>query len=1344
MVLQPSLAADSSGVAIAGTALVDSACEANLISASFAKQAGLQLRKLQHPLQLLAADARPFATISHAASGMLSNSSHIEHFHAFVVPNLPRYNMILGGPWLESHNPFIDWQDKTITMSSPHCLSECCSEGQPVVLHTSVSTSQCSPNFSSYPLPTPVRLISASAFYHQAQKPNTSVYAIYPESFLQDFTDVHELVEPLTVSLSHLALMDGHRQSEALHNALENSTRSPPSSAFCSSARITAADLDKHLRGPTQYSDADLRRLVPEPFHRWLSAFKPDSGDFALPPHRPEDHTIDLLPGATPPFTKNYRPVPLPHREAVRKTIEDLLRKGAIRPSSSTASSPILLVAKPSGGVRMCVDYRKLNDITVKRRFPIPLLSETLSKAKFYTKLDVRAAFNQLRIRQGDEWLTSFCTRYGQFEWLVMPFGLCNAPATWQAYINSLIRPWLDVFVTAYLDDILIYSDTYEDHIHHVQLILDKIVQAGLPLDVDKCHFVVQRVEYLGVVLTPNGVEMDPKKVSTITSWPVPTSPRELHRFVGFCNFYRRFIPNFSRVTGPLNQLLHCKVVRSGGRRHVLYPPFAWTPTCAAAFNSLKQLFASATFLAHYDPSLPTVVETDASDLVVAGVLSQRHDDGLRPVAFYSRRMTSCEGNYAIYDKELLAIVKAFETWKPELIGLHAPIRVLTDHQSLKYFMTSKQLSSRQARWAEFLSQFSFLISYRAGKDNTVADLLSRPSDLPEAQKAQALFRTRTLLAESSLDPDVKAALSALIDKSHTSACPPSSIRSSLVELSQPPLVRSPQCSALLVAPIYPTASLPHDSDSDSNADEDADELLLTPLDFAAVRQACLLDDDFTAIVNCLDSNARQLPSSLVRRGFRFSVADFSLRDGLLYVQDRVFVPNDHDLKLSVLSSYHDSRVFGHPSEKTLFRLISRYFWWLGLRADCSRYTSSCLTCRRAKPNNFPPPGFLQSLPLPQRIWSDVTLDLAEDLPLCVRKGRAFRHILVIVDRLSKDRIFEPLMTKTAEEIVEVVHRRLFCVHGYPITMISDRGSAFMSTFMRRYAELYHVKLVFATVRHPQTDGQSEAVIKSLKTYLREFVNFKQDDWVDFLPDAEFVSRNWPSHTTAMSPFFAVHGFHPRSPVEPLPADYHRADPESADAVVSRTTLVRRWLKDQLVWAHDVSSHHADRRTKPPSVIRPGDLVFVDEALLRQSTDRPSSSLRPVRLGPWPVLRSIRDHAFEVDIPPEALRAGHSNVINRQYLRLAVPLMRGQRHSPSPILRPSSFGPGLFREWDVDSIVGCRLHPRRGLEYLALYKDQDDWNRAPRWQPWVDFEHAVQKVLEYHADNPDAPSCPFG
>lgn len=1307
MVISPLVTGSSSSnvsSSFIASALVDSASEANIVNHSFALKCGMNIIQLPRPIPLYNADGSLFATLKHRAEGTLQLNSHHDKFLGYVVSGLPRYNMILGGPWLALHNPHINWSSRTICFNSTFCLSSCISSGLPVTIEANLATNAPVPASYSAPLNTTFRtsslkLIKPSAFYHQAGKPGARVYALHPRALANNKVDmslVTEVHEPLSIAL----------------------------------AKLSDSDIKKHLSGPPQYTDDDLRKRIPPYFHPWLKSFRPDAEDQPLPPHSEHDHPIELKPGAIPPFSR-ARPSPPSHRETIRKVIEDGLRKGTLRPSTSSACSPILLVAKPSGGVRMCVDYRKLNEITVKRRHPIPLLSETLNnlgKAQWYTKLDIRAAFNQLRIREGDEWLTSFATRFGQFEWLVMPFGLCGAPATWQAYIQSIIRPWIDNFVTAYLDDILIYSNTKEEHIQHVRTILEALSKVNLPIDIDKCLFLVKRVNYLGLIITPQGIEMDPKKLSSISNWPTPSSPHDLHSFVGFCNFYRRFIPNFSKLAVPLNNLLKCKVTTDKGRRRVIYPPFDWTSACQQAFDSLKAEFAVSRVLAHFNLELPTVVETDASDMITAGVLSQRHAEGLRPVAFFSHRMTPAEGNYAIYDKELLAIIRAFELWRPELLGVHSPTKVLTDHQSLRYFMSTKTLSYRQARWAEFLSQFRFLISYRPGKENTVADLLSRSAELTQAQKDQVKHRTLTLLSETNIDPDLKIALSSLWRPCPIEPCDACSLWLTPLSTSSPPDDN--------------TSTNTWENSSGSDSEDNLDNAnLISPLDLEPIRQASALDEDICTIQSLLESQARRLPSSLVRRGYHFSLADFEFYDGLLHVQGRVLIPQDHDIKLSILQQYHDSRLFGHPSEKTLFRLISRFYWWLGLRNDCTRYCASCYTCRRSKPNNLSVPGFLQSIPLPQRAWSDISIDLAEDLPLCVRKGRAFQHVLVVVDRLTKDRIFEPLMTKTADEIVEALHRRVYCVHGFPNSIISDQGAAFTSTLNTRYAAIYNIRLLFASTHHPQTDGQSEAVVKSLKTYLREFVRAQQTDWVDYLPDAEFVSRNWPSHTTGISPFFAIHGFHPRCANEPVVSPTPNAQPESADSIISRTTRIRRWLKDQLAWQHDIAAGHTNSRRQPPTVIRPGDMVFVSESLLR--SDTPQSSLRPVRLGPWRVIRSIRNHAFQVDIPSELLATGSSSIINGQFLRLAQPLMPGQQSSPSPILRPSAHHDTVYPEWEVDSIIACRVTARHGLQYKATYKDSPEWNARPRWQPWTDFEHAPQAILDFHAENPSAPSCPI-
>ncbi len=310
--------------------------------------------------------------------------------------------------------------------------------------------------------------------------------------------------------------------------------------------------------------------------------------------------------------------------ETLKTWLEDNLSKGFIRSSSSPAGTPILFVKKSDGSLRLCVDYRGLNEGTIRNRYPLPLLRETLlrlQKAKFYTKLDVRGAYNLIRVAEGEEWKTAFRTRYGLFETLVMPFGLTNAPATFQHFINDVLRPFLDIFATAYLDDILIYSESLREHKRHVRQVLQALSDAGLHLAPEKCEFHRQSVKYLGFIITTEGVAPDPAKVATVQEWGTDKSPirnrTDVQRFLGFANFYRRFIRDYSRIVSPLTRLTGKDV------------PFEWSPECSAALDTLKTAFTTAPVLRHFDHEREILVETDASDFVSAGVLSQRDDAGV-------------------------------------------------------------------------------------------------------------------------------------------------------------------------------------------------------------------------------------------------------------------------------------------------------------------------------------------------------------------------------------------------------------------------------------------------------------------------------------------------------------------------------------------------------------------------------------------------------------------------------------------------------------------------------------------------------------------------------------------
>ena len=475
---------------------------------------------------------------------------------------------------------------------------------------------------------------------------------------------------------------------------------------------------------------------IPEQYKDFQDVFQKKNADM-LPEHRPYDCAIDLEDGAQPPFGPIYN-LSQTELAELRKYIDENLAKNFIRHSKSPAGAPILFVKKKDGSLRMCVDYRGLNKVTKKNRYPLPLISgllDQLGRARIFTKIDLRGAYNLVRIKEGDEWKTAFRTRYGHFEYNVMPFGLTNAPAVFQHMMNDIFREYLDDFVVIYLDDILIFSKNEEEHEKHVQLVLKKLRERGLYAKLEKCLFHQTEMEFLGFVATTEGLKMDSKKVEAIVSWKVPKTVRDVQCFLGFANFYRIFIKNYSQVAAPLTRLT-CK------------DKLEWGPEAEQAFQALKTAFTTAPILVHPDFAKAFYLETDASDFALGAVLSQIGVDGkLHPVAFYSRKFSAAEINYEIHDKELLAIVDSFQEWRHFLEGAAHPVTVYTDHKNLEYFMTARVLNRRQARWNMSLSRFDFVINYRPGKQQGLSDALSRRSYLaPRAGEAAFDQQCTTML----------------------------------------------------------------------------------------------------------------------------------------------------------------------------------------------------------------------------------------------------------------------------------------------------------------------------------------------------------------------------------------------------------------------------------------------------------------------------------------------------------------------------------------------------------------------------------------------------------------------
>jgi len=436
------------------------------------------------------------------------------------------------------------------------------------------------------------------------------------------------------------------------------------------------------------------------------------------PPEREVDHRIDLVEGATPVARPYYR-LSYSEMDELKKQLDESLQKGLIQPSKSPWAAPVLFVKKKDGTMRMCIDYRGLNAKTIKNRYPLPRTDDLLDRlhgAKVFSKIDIRQAYNRVKIYPRDVQKTAFITRYGHYEYLVMPFGLTNAPATFQTLMNDALKPFLDNFVIVYLDDILIFSNTVEEHEQHLRQVLRKLADHQLYAKASKCEFFRTEVDFRGHIVGADGLKMEPSKIKAISDWPTPANVTKVRSFLGFVNFYRSYIRNYSSITARLNDLTKKE------------KKFHWTKQHQQQFDKLKRAVSSAPVLITADPHGEFVVTTDASGYALGAVLQQEVEGELRTVAFESRKFNPAETRYATHEREALAVVHAFKHWRPYLLGKKKTM-IYTDHQSLKYLKTQPHLTPRQARWMEYMDQFSYEIKYMKGKDNVVADGLSRRAD---------------------------------------------------------------------------------------------------------------------------------------------------------------------------------------------------------------------------------------------------------------------------------------------------------------------------------------------------------------------------------------------------------------------------------------------------------------------------------------------------------------------------------------------------------------------------------------------------------------------------------------
>jgi len=475
--------------------------------------------------------------------------------------------------------------------------------------------------------------------------------------------------------------------------------------------------------------DPDMLKLIEE----FRDVF-PEKLPAELPPQRGVEHGIELQPNARPPPVRPLRQQSAKDSAVINEFLQKGLASGQLRPSHSPYGSMLVIVKKKDGTPRVCVDYRALNDITIKNKYPLPLMDELFDRVQgsmFFSTLDLMDGFYQIRLAAVDCEKTAFRTAFGSYEYTVLPMGLCNAPSTFMELMNNTFFDMLNKSVLCFLDDILIFSKTREEHLAHIREVLERLRKHKLYAKLRKCEFVRKEVSFLGHRLGENGLRVSQDKIDAVRDWPTPRNPGDIRSFLGLAGFYRKFVKHFSRIALPLTELTHDKA------------PWAWGAPQKESFEKLKTALCTAPVLLLPDPKLPYTLNTDACKFAMGATLQQDQGKGLQPVAFRSKKFSPAERNYDVREREFFGLVDACSHWRHYLHS-EQPFKLLTDHDSLKYFKSQPNLGGRLTRWIDKMAEFDYTIEHIAGTKNVVADALSRrwdlePDDAPATQPAASL-----------------------------------------------------------------------------------------------------------------------------------------------------------------------------------------------------------------------------------------------------------------------------------------------------------------------------------------------------------------------------------------------------------------------------------------------------------------------------------------------------------------------------------------------------------------------------------------------------------------------------
>ena len=900
-----------------------------------------------------------------------------------------------------------------------------------------------------------------------------------------------------------------------------------------------------------------------------------------------EEHEIVLEPGKT--FKSVWRRLSPHKREKAYEQIQYMLKKGIIVESSSKTTSPILLVDKQDGSVRFCVDYSELNSITVPDQFEIPLVVDlvaALAGTKYISTLDLASGYWQLGLNQKSRGLAAFNSPFGVYEWTCMPFGLRNAPASFQRVMNKILQEYIGKFCQVYFDDIVIYSRNYEDHLHHLEIVLNKLRDSKIEIKASKCRFAQSEVRYLGKIVNGEGIKPDPEKIAPILNCSVPTTLKQLRIFIGKVTYYREHIKDFAEIMSPLYSLTK---ESAGGK-------LRWTEQAQIAFDRvLKVLSSEETFLEHINPRLneTRILYCDASIDAASAILSKVPQGQMfnikthyKPVAYFSKVFSSSERKYSTTMRECLAIVWGIERFANELEGVE--FVVVTDHAALKWLLPpSAKTPPHIVRWAVRLMPFSFKIIHKPGKEHGNADALSREPFVKPA------FGNLTLESEEQN----KISVNNFVTETLRAARLPSRevlISSQKEDLLCKYVTASPEELATLKLPIHLKRAA------------------------MAYRKQLVIDDSIIKVRDVDNSDNQKEP--------------------------RILLPES--LRLTVIEHYHANvLVGGHLGVTKTVDRVKLGFVWPGIYKDVDKFVTKCHQCLQVKANLGPRLGKLKSI-VSSSPFDTVGVDIAGPYP---PSNAGFTHILIIVDYFTKYWELVPLKDTTSPIILSAILTHLICRHGVPRKIITDQGSNLISMTAQALYDFFGIDKRRAVAHHQQTDGVAESGVGTLKEMLSAYIAIKPETWSNFLPLLAFAYNTAANATTGYSPFSLVYGREPTL-FDKLVYDTRNIDVNQGSALefkqlvnayylqLLNETTDAQFIARANTQAHqEIAAAHYNKKRRDIT-FKEGDFVYFASRSIKNFETR--------RKGPYKIIKARSSLVYDLVHPLHPNKPYTTNIVN--------------------------------------------------------------------------------------------------